>query len=309
MQTHAIKKRGKNLKSWLFYASLITLPLIQFCVMYLYVNFNSLVMAFRSYDMDTNSWSWVGFANFKSLFYDIKTLPELTYGFKNSLISWAVSLAISLPVSLFFAYYIFKGFRFSKAFRILLFVPSVISVSILTIIFKYYAETFMPQVLNGILGTRLRGFLSNKNTVFTTILFFNIFIGFGVSVLMYTGAMNGISESVIEAAKLDGVNTIQEFFCIVFPQIIGTVSVFLVTGIAGIFTNQLNLYSIFHSEAHARVYTIGYYLYRTIQQSTSYAQYPYCAALGSLVAVIVIPIILLVRWVLNKLDPLENWYA
>lgn len=306
MQIQSIKKRNKNLTGWLFYGALISLPLLQFCIMYLYVNFNSLVMAFKTYDLDTNSWSWVGFANFKSLFYDIKTLPELTYGFKNSLVSWAVGLVISLPVSLFFAYYIFKGFMFSKAFRILLFVPSVISVSVLTIIFKYYAETFMPQILNGVFGTKFKGFLSNRNTVFATIMFFNIFIGFGVSVLMYTGAMKGIPESVIEAGKLDGVNTFQEFFLIVFPQIIGTVSVFLVTGIAGIFTNQLNLYSIFHSGAHARVYTIGYYLYRTIQQASSYAQYPYCAALGSLVAVIIIPVILLVRWILNKLDPMEN---
>ena len=55
-------------KKWLFYGCLIVLPLLQFAVMYVGVNFNSLIMAFRIYDFETDHWGWVGFQNFKDIF-------------------------------------------------------------------------------------------------------------------------------------------------------------------------------------------------------------------------------------------------
>lgn len=294
-------------RKWLFYSCLIFLPLLQFAVMYVYVNFNSLIMAFRSYDIDTNRWSWVWFENFKDLFYDMGRLPALRAGFANSIIVWILGLVITLPLGIIFAYYIYKKYCGYKVFRVLLFLPSIISASVLMIIFKYYADTFLPAVVNKIFHTDYFGFLSDKKTQFSAIVVYNIFIGFGVSVLMYTGSMNNISESVIEAGRLDGVNTLQELIFIVLPQILGTVSVFVITGVSGIFVNQLNLFSIYHVHADTDLYTIGYFLYRNIfLAGESYAAYPYNAALGVLVTLIIAPIIFGLKIFFKKVDPMEN---
>lgn len=294
-------------KKWLFYGCLIFLPLLQFAVMYVYVNFNSLIMAFRDYSIETNRWGWVGFENFKDLFYDIGRLPTLRTGFLNSIIVWILGLVITLPLGIIFAFFVYKKYFGYKAFRVLLFIPSIISASVLMIIFKYYADTFLPAVVNKLFNTDYVGFLSDKTKQFPAIVIYNIFIGFGVSVLMYTGSMNNISESVIEAGQLDGVNTIQELIFIVLPQILGTVSVFVITGVSGIFVNQLNLFSIYHVHADADLYTIGYFLYRNIYLAgESYAAYPYNAALGVLVTLIVAPIILGLKIFFKKVDPMEN---
>ena len=66
---------------------------------------------------------------------------------------------------------------------------------------------------------------------------------------MYSNSMSGISEEVIEAAKLDGATGIKKFFYVVFPQVFGTVSTFLIIGVAGIFTNQINLFSFYEASA------------------------------------------------------------
>lgn len=306
----AIKKSLKNgsYKKWVFYACLVALPLLQFCIMYVGVNMNSFLMAFKSYDAINDSWDFCGWANFKAVFYDVGRLPALNYAFKNSFVAWGVGLLISTPLGLLFAFYAYKKYWGWGFFRVVLFLPSIISGMVLTIMFRYYADTFLPGVINSVFGTNLYGFLStpNKGQDFVAILMFNVFIGFGVSVLMYTGAMVSISQSVTEAACLDGVNAFQEFFYIVFPQIISTVGVFLVTGIAGIFTNQLNLYSIRHNEAPEHLFTMGYYIYANIQKAgSSYAVYPYYACLSLLLTLIVAPIILVARYLINKYDPMK----
>jgi len=294
-------------KKWLFFACLVALPLAQFLLMYVYVNFNSFIMAFSNYDDVKQNWVWAGFSHFKDLFYDISRLPALKYGFKNSLFVWIIDVLVTVPLGIIFAYYIYKKFPAFKFFRIVLFLPSILSANLLMIIFKYYADAFLPKVINKIFGTHLFGFLSTTKTIFPTLLIFNVFLSFGVSVLMYTGAMSSISESVTEAAELDGVNTFQELVLIVLPQILGTVSVFIVTGIAGMFTNQLNLWSIYHVTADFSIQTIGYYLYCNIYKAgQSFSQYPYNAALGVLITVIVAPIILIARKLIKKIDPMEE---
>ena len=80
--------------------------------------------------------------------------------------------------------------------------------------------------------------------------------------LMYSGAMSGVSDSVIEAAKLDGITPIREFFYIIVPLIYPTLVTFLVVEVAGIFTNQMNLYNFYGLKAEYSLYTFGYFLYK-----------------------------------------------
>lgn len=297
------KKKLKDWKGELFYWCLIALPLLQFLIMYVYVNFNSITMAFQTYDGITDKWSWVGFQQFEFVFRDIAKPGVLQVAIKNSLVSWLLGY-IGLPFGLLFAYYIYKKFPGGCFFRVILFLPSILSMNILMIIFKFYANDFLPTIINSIFKTSLPGFLSDPNYQFPSIMIFNIFMGFGLSVLMYTGAMTTISQSVIEAGQLDGVNALQEFGLLVLPQIVGTVSVFIVTGIAGIFTNQMNLYSLYFEAAEMHLYTVGYYLYRNVQQASSYAEYPYYAALGLLITAVIAPIVFGVRALFKKLDPM-----
>lgn len=299
------KKLNKNWKKNLFYISLIALPLLQFIIMYIVVNINSFVLAFRSYDAITRKWSWVGFYNFKNLFYDISTLPQLTHGFKNSLMAFAVRIIVGIPLALIFSYYIFKQFFGYKLFRILLFLPSVISAIVLIIMFKYYADALIPTILKKYFGIKMTGLLSDKETIFSTVLFFNIFISFGVSVLMYTSAMTSISTSSFEAAEIDGAGEFRQFALIALPQIVPTIAVFVTTTVATLFTDQLNLYSFFEAGAGHRYYTIGYYIYRSIQKATTYAEYPIISALGICITIVVAPLVLFIRWLFNKLDPMK----
>lgn len=305
--TKTAKKHGfnrKKRKDLIFYCCLLFLPILQFCVFYIGVNANSLLLAFKDYS--DGPAKFVGFDNFERLFYDFKNLPMFEYALQNSFTAYFAGLIFGMSIGLIFSYYIYKKMWGASFFKVVLFAPSIISSMITVILYSYFVNEYIPVVVKDLFDEKIYGLLTNKDTRFATVLFFNIWMGFGGSILMYQGAMHNISESVIEAAQIDGVGPIGEFIRIVLPQIFSTVSVFLLTGLAGIFTNQMQLFAFFGANNEPRFYTIGYYLYYKVQTAMSYAEYPYLSALGLIITACTIPVVLFFRWLFNRIDPMND---
>ena len=295
------KSKKANIQDALFYASIVVLPLLQFCIFYIGVNFNSFFLSFKNIDALTGEVTYVGFENYVRLFNDLVTLPEFVYAIKNSLIYFVYQICIIIPTGLIFAYYIFKRNFLSGFFRVILFLPSIICVMVTVIMYKYFVEYFIPEIINQIFGTNLYNLFSENRLI--SVFIYNLFMGFGGGVLLYVGAMNGISNEVLEAAKLDGCSPMREFISVILPQIFPTISVFLVTSVAGIFTNQLNLFAFFDKNLDPMDYSMGYYLYKNVLYGGE-TKYPYLAALGLSITVIIAPLTLLLRKFFNKVDPM-----
>ncbi len=187
-----------------------------------------------------------------------------------------------------------------------MFAPSVISSLVLVTVFRFFADSFIPALFNSLFDAKMMGLFSDNSTIIPTLLVYSLWIGLGSPIMMYVGAMGNISESVIEAAQIDGVTPLKEFAYIVLPQIFPTITVFVSTGIAGIFSNQLNLFSFFAGQASYENYTIGYLLYLKVYKSTGYIDYPYAAALGLIVTVITAILLVAVRTLLKRLNPMED---
>ena len=64
----------------------------------------------------------------------------------------------------------------------------------------------------------------------------------------------------------------------------------------------MNLFSFFGAQADYRVYTFGYYLYKNTQ-SASLSEYPRLAAMGIILTLIVAPVTLLVKYLIEKFGP------
>lgn len=290
-----------------FYIALMAIPVLQFCIFYIYVNFNSIVMAFQSHDTLTGEVKF-SLANFKKIASEFQDGSMWIY-LKNSFIAYAVGILI-MPLTLFFPYYIYKKYPLSGLFKVLLFLPSIISNMALVVIFTKIIDNWLPTFLwslNNYQGARPESLMAQGSaTVFPTLVFFGVFIGFGGSVLMYTGAMSQVSPSIVEAAHLDGANTWQEFYHVILPSIFPTISTFLITGVAGIFTNQLSLFSFYGPKAILEHRTLGYYIFTLVQSGASQNDYSYAAAIGLISSAVLIPTTFLVRYLLEKFGPSEE---
>jgi len=291
-------------KRLLFYLSIVILPTIQFCILYIYVNFNTIILGFKSYEVIPGQLGYkvvfAGLDNFKVAW---RVLTAESAMLKNSLLLFAWNLLIGTTLALIFSYYIYKKFPLSTFFRILLFMPQIVSGLIFGLLFKYVVgDVYM------VLFSKELGLLDNVNTKLETVLFYEIWIGFGVNVIMYTGAMSNINESVVESAHLDGAGLLREFVYITLPMIYDTLSTFIVVQVSSIFTAQMHLYTLYGRGAN-ELSTFGYYLYLQALQSdvivtkTGYLSYPELSALGFIISCIMIPVVLGIRKLMAKLGP------
>lgn len=309
----AMKAQGLSAShraSMAFYICLMAWPILQFAVFYIAVNAQSILMAFQEIDASTNTTTWT-FRTitdaFKSCFSETSVIPS---ALRTSLLAGTFNFLVSNAFALFAGYYIYKKRPGSSVFRVILFLPSIISVLALTVIYKYFINDALPELMNTLFHLEnFKGLLDNPDTRFAAIMFFTVWAGFGPMLLIYSNAMSGVSNEVIEAAKLDGCSEWKQFIHIVLPAIYPTITTYSVVGVAGIFTNQFNVYSFYEGNAPEEVMSLGYYLYRETQSATklgSLAEYPRLAALGLLISLVVIPLTFLVKWLMEKYGPSED---
>jgi ABC-type sugar transport system permease subunit len=287
---------SQKAKSMAFYIIMLAFPVAQFCVFYIGVNFNSILMSFQKFNVATGNYEFDWLVNIQKVIRELSTYT-MTNAMKNSAIAFFVSVIVGVPLTLVFSYYIYKRYFFSGIFKIVLFMPSIVSSIAMVVMYKYFAENAIPNMFG--LG---EGLLGNSQTAFPTVLFYSVYMGFGSGVLLYSGAMGGISDSIVEAAEIDGASSAREFFKITLPLIYPTIVTFLITAIAAFFSNQVHLFSFFGENAAVQNYTLGYWLYNETQLA-SMGEYPFLAAMGLFMTVVVVPLTLVCKKLLEKFGP------
>ena len=291
---------------WIFYIGLLIIPITQVVIFYFVVNINSILLAFKQYDGASGQFMW-SIETLKQMFTTLHTDKGMTFRLVNSVIMYVVSMVVVLPLSLLFSFYIYKKKPASKFFRTMLFLPSVVSPIVLSMLFGYFVDRAIPEIMLKWFGKEVDGLLAGLDTQFSTVIVYNALLGFGVQVLMYANAMSGINDSTIEAARLDGANSMQEFWHISLPSIFPTLTTFVVIGVAGLFTNQLNLLGFFNTSANVETQSIGYYLAAEILNASKVqggvARYPLLSAFGLLSTAIAVPLTFLVKFLMERFGP------
>jgi len=305
------KQMSRQTKQNLYFFCIVALPILQFLIFYVYVNFDAVIMAFSKYEL--NAGVGTGFSktltldNFAQAFEAIRKKPYLI---GNSLTMFAVQLTVCYPLALLFSNYIYKKWWGAGFFKTVLFMPQLISGLVYGIIFSFLAG----DCYTALTGDEL-GLLSlDRETLDiprTTVILFNVIMNFGVNVLLFSGAMSNINVSIVESAHLDGANSIQEFIHITIPSIYGTFVQLFVVSIASIFTNQMCLMELYAGHAGGLA-TVGYFLFFEAKNSGLVPEmtsgvyellYPALSALGVTITAIVVPITILLRKALYKFGP------
>ena len=297
-KTGSIKNGGK-----VFYYVMITVPVLQFLIFYVGVNFNSILMAFQKYDNSSGKeiviWN---FDNFKQIFSPAMA-GDLLKCLKNSLIYFCVFF-VNMPLSLLFAYYMYKRYFGSPVFKLVLFLPSIVCVTALVVFYKY----FVNNGIGNIIGKSIIGPIYNRAQQPILILFYAM-LDMSVNILLYINAFSRVSPAVMEAAEVDGANEIRAFINVIVPEAWGSVVSLFMVSLAGIATNQACLFMFFGFNANAEYQTIGYYLFNLVQDKGTgdvEMMYRLASALGLTLTLVIAPVAIIVRNALLKYGPSED---
>ena len=286
---------NRKVQRGIFIGMMLSVGIIQFLVFWVYVNFNSILMAFKLNTRTGIIWT---FENFSRFFHEF-SIPdfELSLALKNTLLLFVVGTLIGLPTSLLFSYYLYKKILFAKFFRVIFFLPSIISAAVLVALFRYILAIDGPSntILSWISGKAVDiEWVTDEAFSMGTILFYVFWTGFGSNIVLFTGAIHRIPQDVLEYAKLDGVSMTRELLQIIVPLIWPTISTLLVFATAGLFTNSGPI--LLFTDGQFKTMTIGFFIFKQVTNNSYY----YPAAIGLLFTTIGFPLVIIVKWLLEK---------
>lgn len=214
------KSRGKGI-----FVTLSLLPaLILFVVFMVIPTINVFWMSMFKWGGLTNNKKFVAFNNFKILFQDMNFVRSL----KNTLFLIVMVTIITLVLAIALAAILVKDdIKFKNFFRIIFYLPNILSVVVISAIFSAILDS-STGIVNSTLGflkleSLQRMWLGDQKTVIWCIAIAMIWQAVGYYMVMYMAGMSSIPNSLYEAADLEGASKSYQFFNITLPLVWNTV--------------------------------------------------------------------------------------
>jgi ABC-type sugar transport system permease subunit len=234
------------------------------------------------------------FYNYKTLFMKIGQDSQTQSMLKASGAYFIISCLITLPIALFFSYFIFKKIALHGFFKVIFYLPSIIPLIVLTLVFSLSFQD------NGALGPLLSALNINANNLFIgsnakwMVWIFCIWAGIGYDVILLTSGMSRIPRDILESCKMDGCKPMREFFKIIIPLTWPTITTLFILGMMSVF--NVYLQPMFLTSGQYDTMTIGLKIYQDSQGTNKFDP----ATLGLFCSLIGAPIIVGVRSLLNR---------
>ena len=171
---------------------------------------------------------FVGLDNYVKAFND----KGFRTAVSNNLLIIVLSLAIQIPFALWLAVLLNRNFPGRAVFRLIFFLPYVLSEAIAGIVFSLMLrpEALVDTGLTTIgLGGLIQDWLGDTNIVMLTLFFIITWKYFGFHMILLLAGLQGIPHEIEEAARIDGAGSAQVFRYVTLPLLGPTlrVSVFL----------------------------------------------------------------------------------
>ena len=218
MNHKSISKSRIQLEGYLFILPIFLFFFI-FCV---YPIFFNMYYGFFDWNGMSADKTFVGLENYAKLFSD----PIMEKIIRNFLLFFLFTIFPQAIFGIVLAYILNRKVMATGFFRTLLYLPSILTVSITGTIFSKILETNQGDLnvlLKSVgLGILAREWLARPQEAMFSLILVNIWAWTGFSMLLYYVNMTHIPEELYESATIDGANSFQQFFSITFPLLRNT---------------------------------------------------------------------------------------
>lgn len=298
LDTSQKARRKRQTKFFIFI--MLILPITHFLVFFVYVNFDTILLSFQKYDYVLGNYRFVGLDNYKEAIRDLTELPQMRRIIVNSLMFLPITNFITLPLSIVSAYFIFRKVPGRNFFKVIFFLPSIISIVVLTMAFQFmFDPLFGPinQMLESIGISPVGGWFGSRETAMNMIYIYCIWAGIGFNMVLINGAISRLPQEVIESGRIDGVGMFRELIQIVVPMIWPTITTLFVIGTTAVFTIFLQILLLTNGGPSGSTRTIAFIIVELVQSG----DYTKPAAFGVIFTLIGIPIIMGIKWLMERI--------
>ena len=274
-------KTTDKLKRAGFIVSFTILPTLTFLIFYVYVNLNSFAMAFQ-YNAADGSISWT-LDNIREVFR--RLFPpdaEMGEAFANTFKTFGVNMVMFF-IGIFVSFFLYKKIFLYKVYRILFYLPSIVSAVVMCAVYK----DLLGNYNTGLLFQKLYNLdyvpdiFSDEKFANTAVLINMVWLTFPGNLIIWGGTFARVPDSVIESARIDGVNWVQEAFRIIIPMVWPTFALMFVLSIAGVFGASGQVFLL--TQGQAGTQTVSNWMYMQVygvSTNNSSNAFNYMSALG-----------------------------
>lgn len=230
--------RKETALSWLF-LSPYSLHYVIFSIVPLAMGFVFSFCKFNPYDSSYTEFT--GLHNYALVFQNNIYADYFWSSFRKVLLYDLVAVPCSIIIPLALAYLINLQPPGHKIFRAILYVPSVISISIVGVLFSSIFSSDPNGLFNGTFGTHIN-FLNNPNNEvlrWFIILLASIWATSGANFVIYLAALRDVPKSLYEACDIDGGGKWEAFRRVTLPAIFPILELSLFSSLIG----NLSLYN------------------------------------------------------------------
>ena len=304
-----MKKAGKlkmSLDRKIFIIGMLSIPLIKWAIFWTTTNFGMILLAFKH--PRTGEFAWI---NFKTIFDSISsTNGALGISLKNTFLYFFWDSIVLFVLNLIMAYILFKQVWGHKVFRIIFYLPAIISSIAMTTVFTEFIKTDGPLnlIYNFFGGTDFpeRGLLGQVSTATATIIVYTFWVGFTGNLILFSSALARIPIEILESARLDGCGSVRELVNIIVPLIFPTISTMMILSLTGIFGAGGPI--LLFTNGDYNTSTLGFWIFQQVYGNGAVGgtgNYGPVSAAGLVFTLIGFPIIMVVKWLLDKVPAVE----
>lgn len=209
---------------------LFLLPALIVLVIFFFIPFfQTFLLSFSDYSNNIYAPAFVGIDNYIKLFHN----PVFYKVLGNTFIYLFAAVPILVIFPLFLAVLINQKIRGVTLYKILIYIPVVVSIVVASIAFKWlYADQGILNYIVTSLGFRSIGWLTDPKYALYSVIIVTIWKGIGYYMIIYLAALMSVPQELYEACDIDGANFLTKHLTVTIPHIMPTIA--LVTTISAI---------------------------------------------------------------------------
>jgi multiple sugar transport system permease protein len=214
---------GEHRAGWLF-----ATPFLAFYVAFLIgpVLIGLVISLFNTTTVKAGLGNWVGISNYA----DVLTNGDFWASMWHSVLFTLLTTPLLVLLPLMFAIFASRISRNQWFFRLAFFAPYVVPSAAVCLIFAfmYTPETGLITNAFGWFGLTAPDFFGSTSGAWFAVVLLTLWWTFGFNFILYTAAIQEISEEVYEAATIDGAGPWQQIRLITIPLLRPTMSLVLI---------------------------------------------------------------------------------
>ena len=198
---------------------LCVVPVVILMVVFMIIpTVEALTLSFTNSTGMSDNFDFVGLKNYTYLFKDVTFVLALKNTIKLMIIVPIVSVLFALIVAFILTQ---SKLKEKGVYRIIYFMPSIISLTVIGVIFAFFLSPTMGPINNFLkaigLGELALPWLGDERTALWCIAMTLIWQSAGYYMVMHIAGIDGISPDIMEAATIDGASQFRKMVSIIFP--------------------------------------------------------------------------------------------